>query len=73
MKISDITCRDCGASYQMAESTSVSGPSGHHSCAICGSKLAEWDDGTLKAVRLMMSPQHRYGRVPVPPAPEPVR
>jgi uncharacterized Zn finger protein len=67
MKISDITCRDCGASYQIAESVSAKGSAGQAQCALCGGFLAKWDDGTLKAVRLVMSPQHRYAQIPVPP------
>jgi len=67
MKISDITCRECGAFYQMAESVSAKGSRGQARCALCGDLLAEWNDGRLKAVRLVMSPQHRYAHIPVPP------
>lgn len=56
MKIADITCQDCGALYQVAEAESVQGSSGQASCSFCGSTLARWDHGTLKAFRLVIPP-----------------
>jgi ribosomal protein S27E len=68
MKISDINCKKCGTSYQVAESTTVSGSSSEAACAICGDTLAKWDDGKLKAFRIVIAPDHKYARVPVPPS-----
>ena len=62
MKITDITCADCGASYQVAESATAKGASNEASCAICGNKLAKWDDEKLKAFRMIIPPHHKYGR-----------
>jgi hypothetical protein len=66
MKISDIACRHCGASYQMAESASLDGPAGQHCCAICGDVVAAWDDGTLKTFRLAMPPHLGFAPVHLP-------
>lgn len=63
MKISDISCRHCGASYRMAESASLDGPAGQRCCSICGGVLAMRDEGTLKTIRLAM-PLH-LGFAPV--------
>ncbi len=67
MKISDITCRQCGTSYQMAESASPDGPAGQHCCAICGGVLATWEEGTLKTFRLAMPPHLGFAAVYLPP------
>lgn len=66
MKISDIACRHCGASYQMAESASLGGPAGQQACAICGAVLAAWDEGTLKTFRLTMPPHLGFAGIHLP-------
>jgi ribosomal protein S27E len=68
MKISDVTCPQCEASYLVAESVSANGSPGDEICTICGTTLANWSDGKLRAFRLMMSPARKYPRVPAPPA-----
>ena len=69
MRIADVTCEDCGASYQVAESATVRGSSGEATCTICGKVLAKWDDGKLKAFRMVIPPHYKYATVPVPPSP----
>ena len=69
MKIVDIICKECGAAYQVAESTNAEGPAHEATCTVCGSTLARWDDRKLKAFRLVMPRHHKYSRVPVPPSP----
>jgi len=64
MKISDVTCADCGALYLLAESVSVNGslvdgPGGDEPCKICGKTLPGRSDGRLRAFRLMMPPTPR--------------
>ena len=73
MKISDVVCSSCGASYQVAEAATVSAEPGQVNCAMCGSLLDRWDTPRLRAFRLVMSPAHQYARVPVPPAPAALR
>jgi len=67
MKISDVVCSSCGTAYQVAEAASVPGEPGQASCAMCGNLLERWNTPKLRAFRLVMSPAHRYARVPVPP------
>jgi zinc-ribbon domain len=69
MKISDITCPSCLASYEVAESLSVKGRPGRAQCSVCGELLASWQEPKLKAYRLILPPQHKYPTVPVPPPP----
>ena len=69
MKIMDIICQECGASYQMAESATAKGHSGEAACAICGTMLAKWDDAKLKAFRMVIPPHQKYALVSVPPPP----
>ena len=66
MKISDIFCSACGASYELAEALTVDGPAGRQNCVVCGQTLASWDDHKLKAFRLVVSPEHKYAAVSVP-------
>ena len=68
MKISDITCANCGSSYEVAESISVRGTAGQVKCVMCGKLLATWQDPKLRAFRLVMSPEHRYARFPASPS-----
>jgi hypothetical protein len=58
MRIADISCPVCGASYEMAEAVSVEGPADHEDCSICGQTLASWTDHTLKAFRLAVPGKH---------------
>jgi hypothetical protein len=69
MKISDITCPSCLASYEVAESTSAEGRPGRAQCRVCGGLLASWQESKLRAYRLILHPQHKYSNVPVPPSP----
>jgi uncharacterized Zn finger protein len=69
MKISDIACPSCRASYQVAESISVKGSPGRAQCTVCGELLASWQEPKLKAFRLILPPEHKYSTVPVPPPP----
>ena len=69
MKMSDLTCPSCSASYEVAESISAKGNPGHAQCAICGAMLASWQDSKLRAYRLVLAPEHKYSSVPVPPSP----
>jgi predicted Zn finger-like uncharacterized protein len=69
MKISDLTCPSCAASYEVAESMSAKGSPGQVRCTICGAVLASWQDPKLRAYRLILAPEHKYSSVPVPPSP----
>lgn len=69
MKMSDITCSSCLASYEVAESVSATGSPGRAHCTVCGELLASWQEPKLRAYRLILSPELKYSRVPVPPSP----
>ncbi len=69
MKISDIVCPSCLASYEVAESTSVKGGPGRAECSVCGALLASWQESKLRAYRLTSPPGHKYPSVPLPPSP----
>jgi hypothetical protein len=69
MKISDLTCSSCSSVYEVAESSSLIGRPGRADCAICGQLLESWQDGKLKAFRLVLPPEHKYRPVTVPPSP----
>ena len=64
MRISDVTCLKCGSLYLMAESVSVRASLGREDCAVCGNTLATWSDRRRKSFRLVLSPEHKYPRVP---------
>jgi hypothetical protein len=68
MKITSITCSACGAAYEVAEAASVQGRTGEEKCVLCGAVVARWNEPRLRAVRLVMAAEHRYARVPAPPA-----
>ena len=57
MKISDIVCPSCLASYEVAESTSVKGSPGRAECSVCGALLASWQESKLRAYRLTSPPE----------------
>ena len=67
MKISSITCHNCGASYEVAESLSAPGRPGRAECNICGAFLADWREPRLRAFRLVVAPENKYPRVPPSP------
>jgi hypothetical protein len=69
MKISDVSCPSCAASYEVAESISKTGTPGRARCSICGGMLASWQEPKLRVYRLVMPPEHKYSNVPVPPPP----
>ena len=69
MKISDISCPSCLASYEVAESILMRGSPGRAQCTICGRLLASWEEPRLRAYRLTLAPDHKYPRIPVPPSP----
>ncbi len=68
MKISEISCSSCGALYEMAEACSMPGKPGHAGCAVCGGLLVRWQEPKYRVFRLVMPPEHRYAKVPTPPA-----
>jgi hypothetical protein len=55
MRISDFTCRCCGAQYERAESESVRRPTkaASYRCEICGEGLEHRDPDTLITYRLV--------------------
>ncbi|MGB6400239.1 MAG: zinc-ribbon domain-containing protein [Bradyrhizobium sp.] len=69
MKMSDVTCPSCAASYELAESMSAKGNPGRATCSVCGGVLASWPEPRLRAYRLVLPPEHKYPSVPVPPSP----
>ena len=60
MRIADISCPACGASYEMAEALSVEGPADHENCSVCGQTLTRWTDRKLKAFRLSIAAERKY-------------
>jgi RecJ-like exonuclease len=69
MKISSITCPNCRAAYEVAESTSATGCPGRAVCAICGEFLTSWQEPKLRVFRLTVPPEHKYPRVLPPSSP----
>jgi hypothetical protein len=69
MRISDVNCPSCAASYELAESISTTGNPGRAQCSICGNLIASWQEPKLRAYRLVMTPERKYSNVPVPPPP----
>jgi hypothetical protein len=69
MKISDFSCPSCGSLYELAESLSAEGSPGCVDCSVCGRVLDSWQEPKLRAYRLVLSPEHKYPRIPVPPSP----
>lgn len=69
MKISDIECPTCLASYEVAESLSAKGSPGSFRCSACDGLLASWKEPKLRAYRLILPPAYKYPYVPVPPPP----
>jgi len=68
MKISDITCPACQASYEVAESISVRGNPGRAKCAVCGALIESWEEPKLRAYRLVLPPTTDYP-LAAPPSP----
>jgi tRNA U54 and U55 pseudouridine synthase Pus10 len=69
MRIADLTCPTCNASYEMAEAVTIESPADHENCAVCGETLARWSDYRLKAFRLVIPVERKYASVAVPPSP----
>ncbi|MBA4035910.1 MAG: hypothetical protein C0480_15070 [Bradyrhizobium sp.] len=66
MRISDLTCPSCAAAYEVAESSLLVGRPGRADCAVCGQFLESWQDGKLRAYRLVLSPEFKYHPVNTP-------
>ena len=62
MLISDVVCFGCGAEYMVAESAVAESEPGQAVCRVCSKILIEWHDRKLRAVRLVLSPHHKYPR-----------
>ena len=71
MKLSDISCPSCLASYEVAVSTSVKATPGRAQCIVCGGFLESWDEPHLRVYRLTLSSERKYPIVPLPPPPAP--
>jgi hypothetical protein len=69
MKISDFSCPSCGSLYEVAESLSAEGTLGSADCTVCGGVMDSWREPKLRAYRLVLSPEHKYPRIPAPPSP----
>ena len=67
MKISSMSCPNCHAVYEVAESTSATGCPGRAQCGLCGAFMTSWQEPKLRAFRLTVPPEHKYPRVPSPP------
>lgn len=67
MKITSMTCPNCRASYEVAESLSAAGVPVHAECGVCGAFLADYREPRLRAFRLIVPPEHKYPRVQPPP------
>jgi len=68
MKMFTITCPNCQAVYEVAESTSAAGCPGRAVCAICDAFMTSWQEPKLRAFRLVsQQPEDKYPRVPTPP------
>jgi len=68
MRMSDFTCKYCDAVYEVAESLSTEGSPGRAECTVCGKHLESWQEPKLRAYRLVMSLEHKYKPIPVPPS-----
>jgi hypothetical protein len=55
--------------FRMLPGNVATPPAGQAVCADCGNTLAKWDDGKLKAFRMIIAPHHKYASVPVPRSP----
>jgi hypothetical protein len=64
MRMSDFTCKYCDAVYEVAESLSTEGSPGRAECTVFGKHL----EPKLRAYRLVMSLEHKYKPIPVPPS-----
>ncbi len=69
MKISNLMCTSCKASYEVAEAATVKGTPGRVECIGCGAKLASWLEPKAIVFRLVLPPEQKYLHVPVPPSP----
>jgi hypothetical protein len=69
MRISDLSCPSCGSAYEMAESTSAEGSPGRAECSVCGGLLDSWQAPSLRAYRLVLSPERKYRYIVAPPPP----
>jgi hypothetical protein len=69
MRISDLSCPSCGSAYEMAESTSAEGSPGRAECSVCGGLLDSWQAPSLRAYRLVLSPERKYRHIVAPPPP----
>ncbi len=68
MKIFSVSCPNCGASYEVAESLSAAATPGRAECAVCGALIMDWREPRLRALRLIVPPERKYPRV-TPPSP----
>ena len=71
MRIFELTCGDCGAAYNVAESATIAGSASDLSCKVCGSDLAHLESGHLRVCRLVVFAEHPYFHLPRD-APEPL-
>jgi hypothetical protein len=58
MRIFDLTCDQCGAAYDVAESMTLEGDASEFRCAICGNTLLRLDDRRHRVCRMEMFADH---------------
>jgi hypothetical protein len=71
MRIFELTCGDCGAAYNVAESATIEGSASDLSCKVCGGSLAHLEGSRFRVCRLEVSAEHPYFYLPRD-APEPL-
>jgi hypothetical protein len=58
MKIFDMECSSCGASYKVAESETMPSAPNFFECTVCSSAIACGDMLKTKVFRLIVPPEH---------------
>jgi len=70
MRILDVTCPYCDATYQVAVSDQLTGKGpGHFDCQVCAEVADRWDDSKLRVHRLATLPNNTALRVATKPIP----
>ncbi|TWB86884.1 hypothetical protein FBZ93_12510 [Bradyrhizobium macuxiense] len=59
MRLSDVTCSECGAGFRRLELWSLAGQKGEYRCPACNSSVEVFDGTKLIAYRLTIEPSVR--------------
>ena len=70
MRILELTCRVCGAVYDVAESATIEGDVSEFSCAVCGGHLPRLESHHYRVCRMVVPAEHAHFHAPrAAPAP----